>query len=141
MHEECERFCKDWESCQMFKKIKKRKRIVKYIRSNSWFEGYQADNVEVNCRITNNHVYHYLLTIVDHFSKNIICIWNPRQKTETIRNYMAQAFVIGEPQALHTYNGKEFVNELLTNCLEKKKYQAYIRRKISSTKSRSSWKF
>ena len=37
MYEECEHFYKGWESCQMFKKIKKRKRIVKYIRSNSWF--------------------------------------------------------------------------------------------------------
>ena len=27
---------------------------------------------------------------------------------------MDQAFVIGEPQILHTDNGKEFVNELLT---------------------------
>ena len=28
MYEECECFCKDLESCQMFKRIKKRKRIV-----------------------------------------------------------------------------------------------------------------
>ena len=33
---------------------------------------------------------------------------------------MAQAFVIGEPQMLHTDNGKEFVNELLTNWVEKR---------------------
>ena len=33
---------------------------------------------------------------------------------------MAQAFVIGEPRILHTDNGKEFVNELLTNWLEKR---------------------
>ena len=33
---------------------------------------------------------------------------------------MAQAFMIGEPQMLHTDNGKEFVNELLTNWLEKR---------------------
>ena len=30
---------------------------------------------------------------------------------------------------LHTDNGKEFANELLKNWFEKKKYQAYIRRK------------
>ena len=30
------------------KKIKKRKGIVKYIRSNSWFERYQADIVELD---------------------------------------------------------------------------------------------
>ena len=36
------------------------------------------------------------------------------KKVETIRNYMAQAFVIREPQMLHIDNGKEFVNELLT---------------------------
>ena len=69
MYEECERFCKDWESCQMFKKIKKRKRIVMYIRSNSWFKRYQADTVELDSRKNNNHAYPYLLTIVDHFSK------------------------------------------------------------------------
>ena len=28
--------------------------------------------------------------------------------------------MIGEPQMLHTDNGKEFVNELLTNWLEKR---------------------
>ena len=67
MYEECERFCKDWESCQMFKKIKKRKRIVMYIRSNSRFERYQVDTVELDSRITHNHVYPYLLTIVDHY--------------------------------------------------------------------------
>ena len=33
---------------------------------------------------------------------------------------MAQAFVIREPVMLHTDNGKEFVNELLTNWLEKR---------------------
>ena len=33
---------------------------------------------------------------------------------------MAQAFVIGEPKMLHTNNKKEFVNELLTNWLEKR---------------------
>ena len=69
MYEECERFCKDWESCQMFTKIKKRKRIVKYNKSNAWFERYQADTVELDSRITHNHAYPYLLTIVDHFSK------------------------------------------------------------------------
>ena len=69
MYEEFERFCKDLESYQMFKRIKKRKRIVKYIRSNSWFERYQVDTVELESRKTNNHVYPYLLTIVDHFSK------------------------------------------------------------------------
>ena len=36
------------------------------------------------------------------------------KKAETIRNYMAQAFVIGVPQMLHTDNRKEFVNMLLT---------------------------
>ena len=41
---------------------------------------------------------------------------------------MTQAFVIGEPQMHHTNDGKEFVNELLTN-LHEKKYQAYIWRK------------
>ena len=67
MSEECGRFCKDWESCQMFKKIKKRKRIVMYIRSNSWFESYQVDTVELDSRITHNHAYPYLLKIVDHY--------------------------------------------------------------------------
>ena len=69
IYEECERFCKDLESCQMFKRIKNRKRIVMNMRSNPWFERYQADTVVLDSRTTNNHAYPYLLTIVDHFSK------------------------------------------------------------------------
>ena len=110
MYEECERFCKDWESCQMFKKIKKRKRIVMHIRSNSWFESYQVDTVELDSRITHNHAYPYLLTIVDHFSKYGFAYAIPDEKAETIRNYIEQAFAIGEPQMLYTDYGKEFVN-------------------------------
>ena len=101
----------------MFKRIKKRKRIVMNIRSNSWFERYQADTVELDLdsRKTNNHVYPYLLTIVDHFSKyGFTYAIQDKKKAETIRNYMDQVFVIGEPQMLHTDNGKEFVNEFLT---------------------------
>ena len=120
MYEECERFFKDWESCQMFTKIKKRKRIVKYIRSNALFERYQADTVELDSRITHNQAYPYFSTIVDHFSKYRFTYAISDKKAEKIRNYMAQAFVIGEPQILHTDNGKEFVNELLTNWLEKR---------------------
>ena len=54
--------------CYMFKKIKKRERIVKYIRSNSWFEVYQADTVKFDNRITHNYAYTFLLTIANHFS-------------------------------------------------------------------------
>ena len=98
----------------MFKKIKKRKRKVKYIRSNSWFERYQADTIEVDSRKTHNNVYPYLLTIADHFSKYGFSYAIPDKKAETIRNYMAQAFIIGDPQMLHTDNGKEFVHKLIT---------------------------
>ena len=120
MYEEYGRFCKDWESCQMFQRVKKRKRIVKYIRSNSWFERYQEDPVELDSRITHNNTYPYILTIVDHFSKYGFTYAIPDKKAETIRNYIAQSFAIGEPLMLHTDNGKEFVNELLTNWLEKR---------------------
>ena len=84
MYEEWERFCKDWKSYQMFTKIKKRKRIVKYIRSNSWFERYQADTVELDSRITHIHASPYLLTIVDHFSKYEFPYAIPDKKS---RNY------------------------------------------------------
>ena len=40
-----------------------------YIRSNPWFERYQADTVELDSRKTHNHAYSYHLTIVDQFSK------------------------------------------------------------------------
>ena len=59
------------------------------------------------------------MTIVDHFSKYGFAYAIPDIKAETIRNYMTQAYIIGEPVMLHTDNGKEFVNELLTNWLEK----------------------
>ena len=39
------------------------------MRTNTWFERYQADTVELDSRITHNHAYPYLLTIVNHFSK------------------------------------------------------------------------
>ena len=96
----------------MFIKIQKRKRIVKYIRSNSRIEKYQVDTIKLDSRITHNHVYPYLLTIVDHFSKYGFAYAIPDKKAETIRNYTAQAFVIVEPQMLHTGNGKKFVEEL-----------------------------
>ena len=51
------------------KRLRKEKRIVKYIRSNAWFERYQADTVELDSRKTNKHAYPYLLTIVGHFIK------------------------------------------------------------------------
>ena len=82
MYEECERFCKDLDSCQMFKRIKKRKRIVMNIRSNSWLERYQADTVELDSRKTNNHAYPYLLTIVDHLSKYGFTYVIPEKKEE-----------------------------------------------------------
>ena len=103
----------------MFTKIKKRKRIIKYIRSNAWFERYQADTVELDSKIIRNQAYSYLLKIVNYFSKYGFSYAIPDKKADTIRNYMAQAFVIGEPQILHTDNRKEFVSELLANWLEK----------------------
>ena len=39
------------------------------MRSNTLFERYQADTVELDSRITHNHAYPYLSTIVNHFSK------------------------------------------------------------------------
>ena len=48
-------------------------------------------------------------------------------KTETIRNYMLQAILIGEPQILHTFNGKNLLRNFI--WFEKWKNQAYIRRK------------
>ena len=113
MYEECERFVRIESHARSLKELRKEKRIVKYIRSNSLLERYQADTVELDNRITHNHSYPYLLTIVDHFNKYGFAYSIP-EKAETIRNYMVQAFVIGEPQKLHTDNVKEFVNELLT---------------------------
>ena len=69
MYDEWVEFCKAWESCQMFKTFKKTSRIIKYIKSSSWYELYQADTVELDSRITEDNKYPYLLTIVDHFSK------------------------------------------------------------------------
>ena len=65
-----------------------------YIRSNSWFKRYQADTVELDSKKTNNLTYPYLLTIVDHFSKYGFAYTIPDKKAETIRNYMAQSFVL-----------------------------------------------
>ena len=78
----------------MLKKIKKRRKFVKYIRSNSWFERYQADTVELENRITHNHTYPHLLTNFDCFSKYAFAYSIQEKKAEIIRNYMRQAFVI-----------------------------------------------
>ena len=84
MYEEYERFCKDLESYHMYKRIKKRKRIVMYIRSNSWFERYQADTVELDSRKTNSHAYPYLLTIMDHFSNYGFAYAIPNEKKKQL---------------------------------------------------------
>ena len=71
----------------MFKRVKKRNRLVKYIRSNSWFDRYQAETIEIDSRITHNHTYPYILTNVDHFSKYVFvnAILDKKQKQlETI---------------------------------------------------------
>ena len=104
-------FSKDWELCKMFKRLLK-ERIVEYIISNSLFERYQADTVELDNRKCHNHIYPYLLTIAVNFSKYDFAYAIPDKKTETIRNYMTEAFVIGEPKMLHTDNREELVNEL-----------------------------
>ena len=65
----------------------------------------QADTFELDSKITHNHVYPYLLTIADHFSKYGFAYSIPDRKGETIRNCKAQAFVIWEPQILHANNG------------------------------------
>ena len=56
-----------------------------YIRSNSWFERYQADTVELDSKITHNHAYPYLYIIVDHFSKYGFAYAISVKKAETIR--------------------------------------------------------
>ena len=89
MYEECERFCKIESHARCLKRFRK---IVMYIRSNSWFERYQADTVELNNGITHNHAYPYLIAIVDHNSKYGFAYAIPvKKKAETIKNYMMQA--------------------------------------------------
>ena len=118
MYDEWVEFCKAWESCQMFQTFKKRSRIIKYIKSSSWYERYQADTVELDSRITEDNKYSYLFTIVDHFSKYGFAYPIKDKKAETIRDHIAQAFIIGDPSMLHTDNGKEFVNNTLSSWLE-----------------------
>ena len=118
MYDEWVEFCKAWESCQMFQTFKKRSRINKYIKSSSWYERYQADTVELDSRITEDNKYPYLLTIVYHFSKYGFAYPIKDKKAETIRDHIAQAFIIGDPSMLHTDNGKEFVNNTLSSWLE-----------------------
>ena len=43
---------------------------------------------------------------------------------------MDQAFVIGEPQMLHTDNGKEFINGLLTKMAYKRNIKHLLRGNI-----------
>ena len=102
----------------MFQTFKKRSRIIKYIKSSSLYERYQADTVELDSRITEDNKYPYLLTIVDHFSKYGFAYPVKDKKAETIRDHIAQAFIIGDPSMLHTDNGKEFETNILSSWLE-----------------------
>ena len=43
------------------------------------------------------------------------------KKAETIRDHIAQAFIIGDSSMLHTDNGKEFVNNTLSSWLENRR--------------------
>ena len=79
-----------------------------YIKSNSRFERYQADTVELDSRKTNSHAYPYLLTIMDHFSKYGFAYAIPDKKAETIRNCIEQAFAIRDPKMLRIDNGEVF---------------------------------
>ena len=77
------------------------------MRSNSWLERYQADTVELDNRITHNHAYPFLWTIIDHFSKYSFTYEIPEKKVETIRNYMVKAFIIWDPQMIYTDDRKD----------------------------------
>ena len=96
----------------MFQTFKKWSRIIKYIKSSSWYERYQANTVELESRITEDNKYPYLLIIVDHFSKHGFAYLIKDKKAETIRDKKTQALIIGDPSMLHTDNGKEFVNNI-----------------------------
>ena len=69
------------------------------------------------------------MTIVDHFSKYGFAYAIPDKKEEAIRNYMAQGFVIGDLKCFIQTMEKNFVNELLTNWLEKRNIKHILRGK------------
>ena len=98
-----------------------KKWIIKYIRSKSWFKRYQSDIVELDKYITHEKTYTYSLIIVDHFRKYTSAYAVRDKKDETVRNYMAHAFAIGDPTILHIDNRKEFISYVLTIWLENRK--------------------
>ena len=62
-----------------------KKRIIKYIRSKSWFERYQTNIVELDKYITYDKTYTYSLTIVDHFRKYTFTYTIRDKKNETVK--------------------------------------------------------
>ena len=70
---------------QIFKKIS---RIIKNIKSSSWYELYQTDSFELVSRISEDNKYPYLLTIFDHPSKFGFAYPIKVKKAETIRYHI-----------------------------------------------------
>ena len=68
--------------------------------------------------MTDEGKLNYILTVIDHFSKNE-CVYPLVSKHgELIRDKISSVFIIGHPDILHTDNWKEFWNKNVDNFLE-----------------------
>ena len=78
------------------------------------------DIVEVREKLREGDDIKYLLTIIDTFSKYTYAYLLKNKKSETVlANFKNFINTNGKSAKLHTDNGKEFVNQILTNYCNK----------------------
>lgn len=108
--------------CNILKKVE-RKQAVKPIVSSYPRERIIIDLIDAKKYNKNkSDEYKYILTVVDHYS-NFTMIYPQKTKSqeETVKNVTSYIRIFGAPDIVQADNGKEFVNQLMTNLYKENK--------------------
>ena len=109
----------EWEKWQQRYQKPKKNQTVTHIESTRPKERFVIDVVYLNDFISTTH--RYLITMVDHFSKYGWAKIAKDKTANTILRTLKQFFTYhGCPEVLQSDNGKEFVNDTITNYLQSK---------------------
>ena len=114
-------FIKKYSICSQNKKnIFKKLGIVQIIPGGPR-DIYQMDLTNIPDKLKKDKEYRYLLTIIDTFSKYAYAYLLNNKKSENILVHLKDFINIhGKCAKLHTDNGKEFVNTLISDYCQKK---------------------
>lgn len=107
-------------------KCKEKKKIVREEPDNPIISNYPRERVLIdlitmnkfnkNFNIPNDQLYHYVLTIIDHYSNHtIIYPQKTKTETETAKNVANYIRLFGIPHIIQADNGTEFVNKVIKN--------------------------